>query len=784
MKKFSLILASRERTNLLQSLLASIETTTVEHEAVEVFVGIDNDDPATQEIKHEMEVKYANIGLRFFSRERSKWLHKDYINLMFEKSNGKYVLVLNDDTLLARHGWDLESYNKLESYLSDKPDRVVYASTKDNTGDKRCCCFPLFSREACLAAGWVLPDERPNWGADWDVKQIYSHPKIDRMIELPELEVRHITHHNNTRKRDHISVNIEKIFQQAKGSGPNREFYVDRIQKRIAESALRNASKTKMLVVYNICELAGRENWHYYLPAIHNILNQKFDSFKVAVSGCRVSNTTKDKLKATFGSEIMYNWIYDILPLNVTFNHTVNKCFNICGYFDCVTYIDSGVNLGSENPHILRHMWEKYLTKEYSMVAYPVDTDMGLDQWKIKLPKNSDFEIPLGKATNLHLQLFGREIYEAYGERILPDIFASDTSESIFTFMCAAVGKKWILCNGKPIRHRQGVDGPSVGFRNRKPLLFKTEKNINEICDDGASVGFGYEECRPILKHNPSFYDNDGRHRNPEILKNFIKNNCFIEDGFKFYRSINYMLDRNVSIVGKEDKTPSITCILTSHKKPGLVSEAIDSVLNQSFQNWKLIIVDSGELFESGYFNVYNDPRITVRLTDRQEEARGLKSMVAYSCNEILRQSIDTTLISYLHDDDVLYPNAFEAMMDFVSENPNVMALYGSQDFVSVDESKTVIYLGENVASDKIGISIGGFPLAGNVNYLQFAHRPEITKDMSQSDFWPEEKANERSSAGLFMDKIGSIFPVLPLDAKIGMARQTHLSVHSKSIGE
>jgi len=551
MKKFSLILASRERTELLQALLSSISTTTIDPELIEVFVGIDDDDQATHSIKSILEIAYSNINLKFFSRQRSKWLHKDYINSMFEQSSGKYILVLNDDTLLCRHGWDSDGYAKLEEYLKDKPDRIVYASTKDNTGDKRCCCFPLFSREACLAAGWVLPDERPNWGADWDVKQIYSHPKINRMMELPEIEVRHITHHNNSRKRDHISVNIEKIFQQSKGSGPNRDFYVDKIQRKIQEDFNKKQSSTKMLVVYNICELAGRENWNYYLPAIHNIVNQKFDNFKIAISGCRVSNATKEKLKSTFGSELVYNWIQDVLPLNTTFNHTVRKCFDLYGNFDCVTYIDSGVNLGSENPYVLQSMWERYLTGNYGMVAYPVDTDMGLDQWRIKLPKGVDMEIPLGRAINLHLQLFGKEIYQAYDRKILPDIFASDTSESIFTFMCAAIGKKWVLCHNKSVRHRQGVDGPSVGFRNKRPLLFNTSKNINQICAEGEPVGFGYEECRPVLKHNSSFYENDGTHKNPQILKEFIKNKCFIENGDKFYQSVNHIFDKNISIISK-----------------------------------------------------------------------------------------------------------------------------------------------------------------------------------------------------------------------------------------
>ncbi len=773
MKKFSLILASRERTELLKGLLSSVAKTTSDPGSIEVMVGIDTDDQQTQNIKSELESNFSSINLRFFSRERSKWMHRDYINWMFQESSGKYILVLNDDTALTKSGWDTDGYNKLEEYLSDKNDRVVYASTKDNTGDKRCCCFPLFSREACHAAGWVLPDERPNWGADWDVKQIYADPKINRMLELPEIEVQHITHHNGSRKRDHISVNVEKVFQQYRASGPNINAYVAKVEKYIAEHAVK--TNNKMLVVYNICELAGRENWTYYLPAVNSIIGQKFDDFKVAISGCKVSPRTKERLRSTFGSGVIYNWVEDVLPLGVTFNHTVRKCFDLYGDFETVTYIDSGVNLGA-NPNVLKAMWDRYATGKYAMVAHKVDTDMGHDQWKMAPPRDRDFEIPLGRAVNLHLQLFSKEMYDAYDGKILPDIFASDTSESIFTFMCAALGKKWVLCHDQAVRHRQGVDGPSVGFRNKKPLLFRTARNINQICAEGAMCGFGYEECRPVLRHNSIFYNPDETHKEPNKLKEFIRKSCFIEDGDKFYRSINHKLEQDVKAA--DGQPSSITCVLVSHEKPKFVLEAINSVLEQTYPNWKLVVIDSGKLFDCGHFNGIADKRVSVVRSYETPETRAVKGMAASCLNRVLNEGIESTFVTYLHDDDVLYPHAFESLTDFIKDNPGVMALYSSQDKILLDDNGNVTYLGETLATEKSGACIAGPPMSGRVNYLQFAHRPEVIKFLS-GDFWPEEKHHEKYAAEMFMEKVGCLFPILPLDVKTGLARITPLSVFS-----
>ncbi len=691
-KKFTLLLASRARPELLTNLLKSISINTKNLQDIEIFIGIDDDDSITHSIKQNLENQYT----KFFSRPRSQWMHRDYINPMFAQSSGKYILVLNDDTEINSPNWDVNSFEKLELYLKNKPDRIVYATTQDDT-NAAIACFPLFSREACLAAGWVLPNERPNWGADSDAKEIYS--QIGRVFNLPEISVKHISHHNQTRKRDDISLEIEKVFRKHKSSVPNIQFYANKIK--------RFMTTKKILVVYNICELAGKENYDYYIPAIQSILSQEFDSFKVAVSGCKVSYNTKQRLKLAFGSNLFYNWIEEVLPLNTTFNHTVKKCFER-GDFESVVYVDSGVTLG-ENKKILQKMWDRN-NGDYGMITYRVDSDMGFDQWKIKPPHNTDMIVPLGKAINLHLQLFPREFYEQYGERILPDVFASDTSESIFTFMCAAINKKWVMTHETPAVHLTGLDGPSVGFRNKKPLLFRTEKNINQICAQGINVGFGYEECRPVLKHNPACYEND-KHKNPEVLKEFIKNYCFIEDN-NFYNSINH----NFEELMFEQFQTSITCFIRNSSRNK--DEAVQSVINQSFKDWKLVV--DGD---------YYDPRI-------------------------VKSSDYFGLVMHLNENDILYPNAFESIIDFFNKNHDVKALCASKDIVSVEDGE-VFYLGEYNSTEVRGCCVG--KVLEGVSSFQMIVRSDVAKYISKIDF-----ANE----------IGGLFPVFPLETKIGMERR------------
>lgn len=206
--RFSLLLASRQRLELLIGMLESIKSTSVSSE-IEVLIAIDSDD-LTYNVA-ELEQDYSSIKLKFFIRERSEWMHKDYINWLYPMSSGKYLIVLNDDTVFNKHGWDNGGWNVLENYLSDKPDGVVYGFTETGSGNTL-CTFPLFSRAAVEAVGWILPNERKNWGADHDVYAVYTHPLVNRKIYLPEISVQHRSIHTGSRGRDEISYSIEKSF--------------------------------------------------------------------------------------------------------------------------------------------------------------------------------------------------------------------------------------------------------------------------------------------------------------------------------------------------------------------------------------------------------------------------------------------------------------------------------------------------------------------------------------------------------------------------------------------
>jgi hypothetical protein len=208
---FSVVLASRERTYLLSSLVDSIYNHTSDISNVEVLIGIDDDDASYRDLTVTLPKTYPFI--KFKSRQRSRKLNQDYLNwLACEHSSSKYVIICNDDVQFMTPGWDDIIREKMEAYLSDKPDRIAYGFVSDaliNRHGMGYTCFPVLTREAITALEFAMPAEYPSWGADIAIWRVYSG--IGRICDLSQVMLKHISYHAGTREVDHINQHVSEI---------------------------------------------------------------------------------------------------------------------------------------------------------------------------------------------------------------------------------------------------------------------------------------------------------------------------------------------------------------------------------------------------------------------------------------------------------------------------------------------------------------------------------------------------------------------------------------------
>lgn len=243
---FSLLIPTRGRVERLKVLLKSIDDNTYDKRSVEVMLAYDTDDKYTEMfIVSELPKLYPDLQIRVFSRQRSAFINKDYYNWLAGFSTGNFLWVMGDDLQILSKNWDFTALDKLEKYLENKPDRVVYGNIDDGTPPPRdspkiFCCFPIISREAYTTLGCIFHDEIASWGADHAIYAIYGSPEIDRLCNILDVKIDHISHHKYGEKyRDATSVDVETSYRKMGGGSMVAQCIQNRVPEQVRKLKVR-----------------------------------------------------------------------------------------------------------------------------------------------------------------------------------------------------------------------------------------------------------------------------------------------------------------------------------------------------------------------------------------------------------------------------------------------------------------------------------------------------------------------------------------------------------------
>jgi glycosyltransferase involved in cell wall biosynthesis len=227
---------------------------------------------------------------------------------------------------------------------------------------------------------------------------------------------------------------------------------------------------------------------------------------------------------------------------------------------------------------------------------------------------------------------------------------------------------------------------------------------------------------------------------------------------------------------------PFFSCILLSHDKAAYVGEAIDSLLRQTYPDWEAVILDSGVLYDRGFFSslpALKDPRFRLVRSWETEEIRKTKTIASWCFNECFRKKLlKGQYITYLCDDDLLYPNAFQAFHDYIREHPKASAMYASVNMTGVNTKGEKLLFRESLAKEVKGSCCEGGSLDCQVDYLQLCHKADLFGHFSEGEFWPEDTEAMRHADGILLEKIGKLVPIYPVPAKIGENRKVPVSLN------
>lgn len=122
---------------------------------------------------------------------------------------------------------------------------------------------------------------------------------------------------------------------------------------------------------------------------------------------------------------------------------------------------------------------------------------------------------------------------------------------------------------------------------------------------------------------------------------------------------------------------PKVTVLMPAYNAGKYIGEAIASVLEQSFAEFELLIVNDGSTDETvEVINSFKDPRIVLIHQKNKGVASALNAGLALA---------RAPFIARFDADDICYPNRLKAQYDFITAYPEYSIIGSAADYVDAD---------------------------------------------------------------------------------------------------
>jgi len=187
-----------------------------------------------------------------------------------------------------------------------------------------------------------------------------------------------------------------------------------------------------------------------------------------------------------------------------------------------------------------------------------------------------------------------------------------------------------------------------------------------------------------------------------------------------------------------------VSVILTVYNNSQWLNQCIDSVLNQTYSNLELIILEdnSSDKNIDSILSSYNDNRIKIYRSNISENQRKITTRYATLINIGVKKFSNGDYITYLTNDDYYHTNRLEVMVNALKDE-SIDVVYGSQRLVDSNDNE-------------LGIrwTVGILDIAAcAVDHNSIMHRANV---FYEAGGWDDDPMYWRAADAVFWNRISA----------------------------
>lgn len=222
---------------------------------------------------------------------------------------------------------------------------------------------------------------------------------------------------------------------------------------------------------------------------------------------------------------------------------------------------------------------------------------------------------------------------------------------------------------------------------------------------------------------------------------------------------------------------PKVSIILTSYNKQEYVARSIQSIIDQTYQNFELFIMDdnSNEATLQAIEPFLSDTRVRFFKSNiKTLKERVEKTRYAALINQAL-EIANGEYVTYATDDNVFHKEKVEKMVEYLDQHPESMVVYTASKTCYLNEK------GQMERSMVRSADMVTWLAPCTTDHCSIMHRRSILAKIKEKfgSFWDEDPQFYRLGDARFFWRINHFWPFYPLKEILDYNFITPKSIHA-----